>query len=63
MNHGEEYNVVQRMLQEAADLKEARDRAVHLELPPTNAELNEQFMSKEALDLKRKTPLFNPIPL
>lgn len=50
-------------LQELDDLEEARKKAVYLEPAATNAELNKQFMSPAALDLKRKTKMFNPIPL
>lgn len=42
---------------------EPTERSGYIKPAATNAELNEQFMSEEALALKRKTPMFNPIPL
>lgn len=44
--------------EESQDVKESTDTAVYLNPVSTNAELNEQFMSPEALELKRKTPMF-----
>ena len=45
-------------LQELADIEEARRTAVYLKPAPINDELKKQFMSVEALALKRKTPMF-----
>lgn len=46
------------MAEEAADIAAAQDAAVYLKPAPTNAELRKQFMSKEALKLKRLKPMF-----
>lgn len=42
---------------------EPTERTGFIKPAATNAELNKQFMAPAALALKRKTPMFNPIPL
>jgi hypothetical protein len=45
-------------LSEHTDVEEARTYATRIALPSTDAELRKQFMSPEALALKRRTPMF-----
>lgn len=52
-----------RITQECEGIKKSKSVSHYIKPPPTDAELKEQFMSPSALALKRKTPLFNPIPL